>query len=246
MAKKRLDQLLVDRGLVDSRSRAQAVIRASKVRLNGEVLLKPSQKLDEQTDFQFEGLDHPWASRGGLKLAAALQHFDIDPAGRVCLDVGASTGGFTDVLLSAGAARVYAVDVGRDQLVPRLRDDPRVVVMDGLNARDLVADLIPERPALIVSDVSFISLRLALPSALDMAAPGGRLVTLVKPQFEAGREHIGKGGIIQDPAVHDRVVHEIEAWVGGLDRWRVDGVTPSPILGSNGNKEFLLAATCVL
>ena len=246
MAKKRLDQILVDRGWVGSKSRAQAVILAGRVRLGERVATKPGLKLDEDSEIGFDGLDHPWVSRGGVKLAAALDHFAVDPKDAVCLDIGASTGGFTQVLLSRGASRVYAVDVGRDQLDPTVRDDPRVLRWEGLNARDLSDTHIPESPDLIVSDVSFISLHIALPPALGLAHPGTRLITLVKPQFEAGRAHVGKGGIVHDPAIQDRVAADLRAWLDGQDGWRVDGVTPSPILGSDGNKEFLLAATCVL
>ena len=191
---------------------------------------------------EVRGADHPWVSRGGVKLAHALDRFGIDPTGRVCLDVGASTGGFTDVLLSRGAARVYAVDVGHGQLAWKLRQDRRVVSLEGVNARYLTTKEIPEPPELIVCDASFIGLETVLPASLALAAPGARLVALIKPQFEAGRAQVGKGGVVRDPEVHAAVCRRIEAWLGALPGWTVLGIEESPITGPEGNREFLIAA----
>ncbi len=188
------------------------------------------------------GKPHPWVSRGGVKLAHALDRFDLDPGGRVCLDIGASTGGFTDVLLTRGAVRVYAVDVGRGQLDWRLRQDARVVVLEGVNARYLSTAEVPEAPGFIVCDASFIGLETVLPAALALAAPGARLVALIKPQFEVGRGRVGKGGVVSDPALHAEVRDRIAGWLGARDDWRVIGVAESPIQGAKGNREFLIAA----
>ena len=238
MSRERADVLLVARGLAESRARARALI------LDGKVagVTKPGQLLDAGAALQLAEPDHPWVGRGGLKLAAALDHFRIDPAGLTGLDVGASTGGFTDVLLARGAVRVYAVDVGHGQLHPRLAADPRVVSLEGVNARDLDAELVPERPGIVVSDVSFISLKAALPRALERAAPGAALVALVKPQFEAGRERVGKGGVVRDETVRQAVRDETVRWLEAEMGWRVGGVTDSPVAGSDGNREYLLAA----
>jgi 23S rRNA (cytidine1920-2'-O)/16S rRNA (cytidine1409-2'-O)-methyltransferase len=240
--KKRADQLLVERGLADSRSRAQALIAAGLVIQGTAPIDKPGRLIAEDATLALTGLDHQWASRAGLKLAAALDHFGIDPKGMAALDIGASTGGFTDVLLARGAARVYAVDVGHDQLVPRLRNDPRVVVLERLNARNLTDREMPEPAGIITCDASFIGLEAVLPAGLALAAPGAGLVALIKPQFETGPGRVGKGGILRDPALHDAVCRRIEAWLGGLPGWRVLGVIPSPIAGSDGNREFLIAA----
>ncbi|NQW10991.1 MAG: TlyA family RNA methyltransferase [Alphaproteobacteria bacterium] len=239
----RLDQLLVDRGLVESRSRAQALVMAGKVFSGERKLEKAGQQIAEDAVLEVRGQDHPWVSRGGLKLAHALAEFAIDPAGVVAIDVGASTGGFTDVLLQGGAARVYAVDVGHGQLAWKLRSDPRVVVLEKTNARYLTAEQVPEPAGMVVCDASFISLKTVLPAALGLAKSGGRLVALIKPQFEAGREHVGKGGVVRDPTVHEAVCEAIRAWIDALPDWRVDGVTRSPITGPEGNVEFLIAAT---
>jgi 23S rRNA (cytidine1920-2'-O)/16S rRNA (cytidine1409-2'-O)-methyltransferase len=238
----RLDLLLVDRGLAESRARAQALIMAGLVFSGDRRLDKPGMLIDEDAALAVKGRDHPWVSRGGVKLAHALDRFGIDPAGLVCLDVGASTGGFTDVLLTRGAARVYAVDVGRGQLAWKLRVDPRVILLERVNVRDLTRALIPEPIDLVVCDVSFISLTLALPAALALAAPGARLVALVKPQFEAGRAQVGKGGIVRDPDARREVCERISASVAAQLGWQVSGLIDSPIAGAEGNLEYLLAA----
>lgn len=238
----RLDQLLVERGLAESRARAQALIMAGLVFSGDRRLDKPGTLVAEDAVLAVKGRDHPWVSRGGVKLAHALNYFDIDPAGLVCLDVGASTGGFTDVLLSRHAARVYAVDVGRGQLAWKLRVDSRVILLERVNVRHLTRALIPEPIDLIVCDVSFISLTLALPAALALAAPGARLIALVKPQFEAGPAQVGKGGIVRDPDVRREVCDRISVWVGGQPDWRICGLIESPITGADGNQEYLLAA----
>lgn len=203
---------------------------------------KPGQRVAADAAIEVRGRDHPWASRGGVKLAHALDHFAIEPLGLVCLDVGASSGGFTDVLLQRGAARVYAVDVGHGQLDWRLRNDARVVVLERTNVRELTADHVPEPPDLIVCDVSFIGLRTALPAALALAAPGAALVALIKPQFEVGRARVGRKGVVRDAALHAEVCETIRAWLDGEPGWRVAGLTESPILGPEGNREFLIAA----
>ena len=241
MAKQRIDQLLVERGLAESRSRAQALIMAGLVFAGERKVAKAGEMLAADAVLDVRGKDHPWVSRGGLKLDHGLSQFGIDVAGAVGLDVGSSTGGFTDVLLSRGAARVYAVDVGTNQLAWKLRQDARVVVHEQTNARALTADHIPEWVDIIVCDASFISLAKVLDAALGFAKPGGHLVALVKPQFEAGRSEVGKGGVVRDPAVHARVCAEAAAWVSGKG-WRVLGVETSPITGPEGNVEFLLGA----
>jgi 23S rRNA (cytidine1920-2'-O)/16S rRNA (cytidine1409-2'-O)-methyltransferase len=235
----RVDQLLVERGLADSRALAQSLILAGRVFTGSQRLDKPGRKLAADAPLEVKGPAHPWASRGGVKLDHALTHFGIDADGLVCLDLGASTGGFTDVLLSRGAARVYAVDVGHGQLAWRLQQDPRVVVLDRTNARHLTPDLVPEPVALITCDVSFIGLEKALPAALDMTAPGGRLVALVKPQFEVGKGEVEKGGRVRDPEKHFTVLSGIMNFCveTGL---HVSGLTASPITGAKGNIEYLL------
>lgn len=240
--KRRLDQLLVDRGLVESRTRAQALVMAGKVFSGERKMEKAGQQVAEDIALDVRGQDHPWVSRGGLKLAHALEHFAIDPTDAVAIDVGASTGGFTDVLLQGGAAKVYAVDVGHGQLAWKLRNDDRVVVLEKTNARHLTAEQVPETVDLVVCDASFISLKTVLPAALSMVKPGGRLVALIKPQFEAGRAQVGKGGVVRDPDVHAAVCDDIRAWLDGLGGWRIDGVVPSPITGPEGNIEFLISA----
>ena len=239
--KRRLDQLLVERGLADSRSRARALIMAGLVYSGTRRLDKAGVRLAQDARLDVRGRGHPWASRGGIKLAHGLDHFRIDPQGLVCLDVGASTGGFTDVLLSRGAARVYAVDVGRAQLAWKLRGDERVVVLERTNARHLTRDMVPDPVALIVCDVSFIGLETALPAPLALAAPGAWLVALVKPQFEVGKGRVGKGGVVREPDLHRDVCGRIHAWLADRPGWCVLGITESPITGPRGNREFLIA-----
>ena len=237
----RLDTLLVERGLADSRSKAQALIMAGVVFGGGRRLEKPGTALAADAEIEVRGADHPWVSRGGVKLAHALEHFAIDPGGLICLDVGASTGGFTDVLLGGGAARVYAVDVGHGQLAWKLRQDPRVVVLERTNARHLTSTQVPEPIGLIACDASFIGLETVLPAPLDLASPGAWLVALIKPQFEVGRERVGKGGVVRDAALHREVCGRIEEWLAARPGWQVVGVSESPITGPQGNREFLIA-----
>ncbi len=239
--KQRLDQMLVDRGLAESRTRAQALVLAGNVFSGEKRLDKPGTPLKPDIPLEVRGRDHPWVSRGGLKLVHALEAFALSPAGAVCLDVGASTGGFTHVLLEHGAARVYAVDVGHGQLAWSLRQDERVIVLERTNARHLTADHIPEPIDWVVCDASFIGLATVLPASLALTKPGARLVTLIKPQFEAGREHVGKGGVVRDPAVHQAVCRRVKEWVEGQG-WLVQGMVESPIKGPEGNVEFLLSA----
>jgi 23S rRNA (cytidine1920-2'-O)/16S rRNA (cytidine1409-2'-O)-methyltransferase len=241
MAKKRLDQILVERGLVDSRTRAQALVMAGLVYSGEKRLDKPGMSLAEEMAIEVRGQDHPYVSRGGLKLAAALDHFSIDPEGMVALDVGASTGGFTDVLLKNGARRVYAVDVGHGQLAWSLRTDDRVIVLDRTNARHLTPEHIPEPVDIVVCDASFIGLESLLPAPLALAVEGAWLVALIKPQFEVGKGRVGKGGIVREPELHDEVVTRIRKWLGSLPGWQVQGISTSPITGADGNKEFLIA-----
>ena len=241
-AKTRADVALVERGLAESRTRAQALIMAGVVFSGESRIEKPGQTIAADAPLAVRGADHPWVSRGGLKLAKALDHFGIDPAGLICLDLGASTGGFTDVLLTRDAAKVYAVDVGHGQLAWKLRNDPRVVVLERVNARHLTRDRVPEPIGLIVCDASFIGLQTILPAPLALATPGARLIALIKPQFEVGKVNVGKGGIVRDPALHAEACARIEAWLNELPGWQVLGTTESPIEGADGNKEFLIAA----
>ena len=241
-AKQRADAALVERGLAESRTRAQALILAGKVFSGERRIEKPGQELREGDALEVRGQDHPWVSRGGLKLAHGLEAFGLDPAGRVCIDVGASTGGFTHVLLHHGAARVYAVDVGHGQLAWSLRNDPRVVVLERVNARYLKVEQVPEPVGAVVCDASFIGLSTVLPAALALAAPGAFAAALIKPQFEAGPGMVGKGGVVRDPAVHRAVCEKVEAWWSGLPGWTVLGITESPITGPEGNREFLIGA----
>jgi len=241
LAKSRADQLLVDRGLAESRARAQALILAGLVFSGERKIEKAGHPLSEDALLEVRGRDHPWVSRGGIKLARGLDHFGWDVAGAVGLDIGSSTGGFTDVLLSRGAARVYAVDVGTNQLAWKLRQDPRVVVREQTNARYLTPEIVPEPVDIIVCDASFIALAKVLDTALDLAMAGGRLIALVKPQFEAERGEVGKGGVVRDPAVHERVVAGFQRWLEGRG-WGIEGATPSPITGPEGNVEFLVGA----
>ena len=242
MAKIRADQALVDRGLVESRSRAQALILAGKVYNGDRRVEKAGQLLPEDASLEIKGQDHPWASRGGLKLAHGLAHFGFDPAELVCLDVGASTGGFTDVLLTNGAAKVYAVDVGHGQLAWKLRSDPRVVVMEKTNARHLTTEQIGEPIQALVCDASFIGLRTVLPAGMALCVPGAFAVALIKPQFEAGPGQVGAKGVVRDPAVHAEVCERIRSWWASLPGWEVLGIVESPITGPEGNREFLIGA----
>ena len=244
MAKQRVDQMLVDRGLVESRTRAQALIMAGLV-FAGEQgdrrVDKPGLQLADDTQLLVKGRDHPWVSRGGLKLDHALRHFGWDIEGAVAIDVGSSTGGFTDVMLSRGAAKVYAVDSGTNQLAWALRQDPRVVVHEQTSARLLTDTHIPESVDLIVCDASFIALAKVLEVPLRFAKPGAQLMALIKPQFEAERHEIGKKGVVRDTAVHERVCSDVATWLENQG-WSVDGIVESPITGPEGNVEFLIAA----
>ena len=242
MAKQRVDQMLVDRGLVESRSRAQALLMAGLVFSGETKIAKPGQQLAEDAALDVRGRDHPWVSRGGIKLAHGLEHFGWDVTHAVAIDVGSSTGGFTDVLLQKGAARVYAVDSGTNQLAWSLRQDPRVIVHELTSARILTEAHIPEPVDVIVCDASFIGLAKVLERPMRFAKPGARLLALIKPQFEAGREEVGKGGVVRDPAVHRRVCDQVDAWLTDSG-WQVAGVTQSPITGPEGNIEFLVAAS---
>ncbi|HEX2764247.1 MAG TPA: TlyA family RNA methyltransferase [Allosphingosinicella sp.] len=242
MAKARADQMLVERGLAESRARAQALILAGQVFTGERKVDKAGQALAPDAPLEVRGRDHPWVSRGGVKLAHALDHFGWDVTGAVALDVGSSTGGFTDVLLQKGAAKVFAVDVGTNQLAWKLRRDARVAVHEKTNARYLTDEIVSDPVDLIVCDASFISLAKVLDAALGFARPGGRLIALVKPQFEAERHEIGKGGVVRDPAVHERVCVAAAGWLASRG-WRVEGVVESPIKGPEGNVEFLIAAS---
>ena len=242
VAKRLADQLLVEQGLAESRAKAQALILAGLVSIAGRRVDKPGTPLAEDAELTLAGRDHPWVSRGGVKLAFGLDHFAIDPAGVIALDIGASTGGFTDVLLANGAARVHAVDVGRGQLAWKLRHDPRVVVHEGVNARYLSRTEIAEPIDLVTCDASFIGLATLLPAALALTAENAALVALIKPQFEAGPGDVGKGGVVRDPAIHRAVCERIAAWIGAQPGWQVVGITDSPITGPAGNREFLIYA----
>ncbi len=240
-AKRRVDQLLVERGLAESRARAQALVMAGLVFSNEARLAKPGQQLAADAPLEVRGRDHPWVGRGGIKLAHALDHFGLDPAGAVAMDIGSSTGGFTQVLLARGAARVFAVDVGTNQLDWRLRQDGRVTVLERTNARELTPALIDCPCDWVVCDASFIGLAKVLAVPLALAAARATLVALIKPQFEVARGEVGKGGIVRDPALHERVCGEVGEWLAG-EGWLSLGVTPSPITGAEGNAEFLVAA----
>jgi 23S rRNA (cytidine1920-2'-O)/16S rRNA (cytidine1409-2'-O)-methyltransferase len=239
--KRRVDQLLVERGLAESRARAQALVMAGLVFAGEARIAKPGQMLAADSALDVRGRDHPWVSRGGIKLAHALAHFALDPAGAVAMDIGASTGGFTDVLLQHGAAHVFCVDSGTNQLAWKLRADPRVTVLEQLSARLLTRAHITRPCNWVVCDASFISLAKVLEVPLRLAAPKCQLVALIKPQFEVGRAEVGKGGVVRDPALHARVCGAVQAWLEGLG-WQVQGITPSPISGPQGNVEFLIAA----
>jgi len=240
--KKRIDHLLVERGLAESRSRAQAYIMAGLVFSGERRIEKSGQQIADDSPIELRGQDHPWVSRGGLKLAHALDHFDVTPKGRTCIDVGASTGGFTDVMLQNGATKVYAVDVGRGQLAWKLRQDERVIVLEKTNARYLDKKTIPDPVEFIGCDASFIGLETVLPAALELGGTGAVAIALIKPQFEVGRGQVGKGGVVRDPDLHREVCERIENWLRERDGWQVMGITESPITGPEGNKEFLIAA----
>ncbi|HVR91304.1 MAG TPA: TlyA family RNA methyltransferase [Novosphingobium sp.] len=237
----RVDQLLVARGLVESRARAQALVLAGLVFSGETKLAKPGQPIAEDAPLELRGRDHPWVSRGGVKLAHALEAFGLDPAGAVAMDIGSSTGGFTDVLLAKGALRVFAVDSGTNQLAWKLRQDPRVTVLEQTSARVLTPAQIDAVCNWVVCDASFIGLAKVLDVPLRLAAPECQLVALIKPQFEVGRGEVGKGGVVRDAALHARVCDEVRDW---LERagWTVQGIAQSPITGPEGNIEFLIAA----
>ena len=239
--KRRVDQLLVERGLAESRARAQALVMAGLVFVGESKIDKPGQQVPEDAALDVRGRDHPWVSRGGIKLAHAIEHFGLDPAGAVAMDIGSSTGGFTDVLLTHGADHVFCVDSGTNQLAWKLREDARVTVLEQLSARLLTADHIDRPCNWVVCDASFISLSKVLEVPLRLAAPQCRMVALIKPQFEVGREEVGKGGVVRDPALHQRVCDEVRGWIEGLG-WEVQGIVTSPITGPQGNVEFLISA----
>jgi 23S rRNA (cytidine1920-2'-O)/16S rRNA (cytidine1409-2'-O)-methyltransferase len=240
-SKIRIDQLLVERGLAESRTRAQALIMAGHVLLGDKRVDKAGQQVADDAELTVKGQDHPWVSRGGVKLAHALDAFGIDVTDLVAIDVGSSTGGFTDALLTKGAARVYAVDSGTNQLAWKLRADDRVVVHEQTSARILTADHIPEHVDMIVCDASFIGLSKVLERPMSFARPAAQLVALIKPQFEAGKAEVGKGGVVRDASVHARVCAEVQAWLEASG-WPVKGLTESPITGPKGNVEFLVWA----
>ena len=239
--KQRIDHLLVARGLAESRARAQALVMAGLVFAGGAKVGKAGQQVAEDAEIEVRGRDHPWVSRGGIKLAHAIEHFGLDPAGAIAMDIGSSTGGFTDGLLSKGAARVFAVDSGTNQLAWKLRQDPRVTVLEKTSARLLTPEQIDAPCNWVVCDASFISLGKVLDVPLGLAAPECRLVALIKPQFEVGKAEVGKGGVVRDPALHERVCAEVRAWLEGSG-WQVDGIVRSPITGPEGNVEFLISA----
>lgn len=242
MARQRLDVLLTERGLAESRARAQALVMAGAVYSGDRRLDKPGRQIETDAPLAVRGRGCPWVSRGGVKLAHALEAFGLSPRGRVCLDIGASTGGFADVLLANAAARVYAVDVGRGQLAWHLRNDPRVVVLERTNARFLDRGRVPEPVGALTCDASFIGLSAVLPAPLALCGPGAWAIALIKPQFEAGRKAVGRGGVVRDPAVRRAVCEKVGAWFAARPGWRVRGMTESPITGPAGNIEYLIAA----
>ncbi len=241
--KKRVDQLVVERGLAESRSRAQAYIMAGAIFSGERKINKAGTRIAEDAPLELRGKEHPWVSRGGLKLIQAIEEFNLDITGKTVIDVGASTGGFSDVCLHHGAAKVYAVDVGHGQLAWKLRGDGRVVVLEKTNARYLTPEQIPEPVDMIVCDASFIGLQTILPAPMSLAAKGCILVALIKPQFEVGRGNVGKGGVVRDPELHDQVCRKITDWItDDMAGWTVIGLTSSPIRGPEGNVEFLMVA----
>ena len=233
---------MVDRGLVESRAKAQALIMAGEVEVGGRKADKPGMPVADDKEIKLKHTGPRWVSRGAVKLLHGIEHFKLDPKGVIAIDVGASTGGFTEVLLKMGAARVFAVDVGHGQLAWSLRQDERVVVLEKTNARYLNGEQITELADLIVCDASFISLKKVLPAALALSRRGAYCCALIKPQFEAGKSDVGKGGVVRDVAVHERVCADIRGWFDGLADWQTIGITPSPILGPSGNREFLIGA----
>lgn len=239
--KQRVDQMLVDRGLAESRTRAQALVLAGLVFSGETKIAKPGQSLRGDAALEVRGRDHPWVSRGGIKLAHAIAHFELDPTGAVAMDIGSSTGGFTDVLLTHGAAHVFAVDSGTNQLAWKLRQDPRVTVLEQTSARILTREQITADCNWVVCDASFIGLSKVLDVPLLLAAPTCRLVALIKPQFEVGRSEVGKGGVVRDPALHARVCDDVRAWLEERG-WSIQGLVESPITGPEGNVEFLVSA----
>lgn len=240
-AKERVDQMLVTRGHAESRTRAQALVLAGIVFSGETKIAKPGQQLPADAPLEVRGRDHPWVSRGGIKLAHAIEHFALDPAVAVAMDIGSSTGGFTDVLLSNGADHVFAVDSGTNQLAWKLRQDPRVTVLEQTSARVLTPAMIDRACNWVVCDASFIGLAKVLDVPLRLAATPCQLVALIKPQFEVGRAEVGKGGVVRDSALHQRVCDEVREWVEGLG-WQVQGIVESPIKGPEGNVEFLISA----
>ena len=240
--KVRADQRLVEIGLVESRARAQSLILAGRVTCGDRKIAKAGDQVLDDAVLSLSSPDHPWVSRGGLKLAHGLAAFGLEPSDRVALDVGASTGGFTDVLLAHGARRVHAIDVGHGQLAWRLRTDPRVVAHERLNARYLTLEQLGEQAGALVCDASFIGLRTLLPACLAVCAPGAWAVALIKPQFEAGAAHVGHRGVVRDPLIHARVCDEVSSWWSMQPGWSVLAVEPSPITGPEGNREFLIGA----
>lgn len=239
--KKRVDHLLVERGLAESRTRAQALVMAGVVFAGEAKVAKPGQQIAEDAALDVRGRDHPWVSRGGIKLAHAIEHFGLDPTDAVAMDIGSSTGGFTDVLLQGGAEHVFAVDSGTNQLAWKLRQDPRVTVHEQTSARIITPDHITRPCNWVVCDASFIALSKVLERPLELTAPNCRLVALIKPQFEVEKHEVGKGGVVRDAALHDRVCQEVRQWLEGLG-WDIQGIVTSPITGPQGNVEFLIAA----
>ncbi|WOF73197.1 TlyA family RNA methyltransferase [Parvibaculaceae bacterium PLY_AMNH_Bact1] len=238
----RLDRALVERGFMPTRARAQAAIKAGRVRIDGATASKASQSVGANASLSIDGSGNQWVSRAALKLVGALEAYPLSQEGLIALDVGASTGGFTQVLLANGAAKVYAVDVGHGQLAPEIAEDARVISLEKTNAKDLTTDLITDSIDLIVSDVSFIGLEKALPAPLSLARVGSQLIALIKPQFEVGPGKVGKGGIVKDTGLHAEVCKRIQRWLENEMGWMVKGLIDSPIKGSDGNKEFLIYA----
>ena len=240
--KTRADIALVERDMVESRARAQSLIKAGLVLLNDVPVKKPNQPVWDVDTLTISALEHPWVSRGGMKLAGALTLFDVSVTDMTVLDIGASTGGFTDVVLTNGASKVYAVDVGQGQLAKKLDNDPRVISLEKTNARDLSVEIIPDPIDFLVCDASFISLNLVLPAGLALVKVGGAAIVLIKPQFEVGKGRVGKGGVVKDPALHQNVVDDITTWLDAMAPWSVINVAPSSIEGPDGNIEFVLYA----